>query len=249
MRAHIPEAIALAEQRRIGFGATETFTNVEPALYIVDFTNWEEPIFLSRWTPPGIPGDRGLYYSLHNLQVVGTRLYLTNFHGGMWVLNVSDPVNPVPEGLRTPVRDTEYPRPGEFLQVGEFQIFNNVNMYWDVIVVNGYTIVTDMSAGIEVLHVDGDAAGLAEIVTIRNPLDLTPMLADQGYADEDCDELVVTAAMLCIFINGFNLLPLLPFDCGHVVGTILFSRHRILDSVFRILTALGILVLAYALEA
>jgi Zn-dependent protease len=63
------------------------------------------------------------------------------------------------------------------------------------------------------------------------------------------NDLVVTAAMLCIFINGFNLLPLLPFDGGHVVGTILFSRHRILDSVFRVLTALGILVLAYALQA
>ena len=151
--------IAEINGRRIGFGATETFTDVEPALYIVDFSDWSDPKFLARWTPPGIPGDQGITYSLHNLQVVGTRLYLTNFHGGLWVLDVSDPANPITQALRTPVRDTEYPRPGEFMQIGEFQIFNNVNQYWDVIVVNGYTIVTDMSAGIEVFHVDGDPAG------------------------------------------------------------------------------------------
>ena len=153
--------VGLAEinGRRIGFGATETFTDVEPALYIVDFTDWANPRFLARWTPPGIPGDQGITYSLHNLQVVGTRLYLTNFHGGLWVLDVADPSNPVPLALRHPVRDTEYPRPGEFMQIGDFQIFNNVNQYWDVIVVNGYTIVTDMSAGIEVFLVDGDPAG------------------------------------------------------------------------------------------
>jgi hypothetical protein len=151
--------LAKIDGRRIGFGATETFTDVEPALYIVDFTDWTNPKFLARWTPPGIVGDQGITYSLHNLQVVGTRLYLTNFHGGLWVLDVTDPANPITEALRTPVRDTEYPRPGEFMQIGEFQIFNNVNQYWDVIVVNGYTIVTDMSAGIEVFLVDGDPAG------------------------------------------------------------------------------------------
>ncbi len=151
--------IAEVNGKRLGFGATETFTDVEPALYIVDFSDWANPKFVARWVPPGIPGDQGITYSLHNLQVIGTRLYVTNFHGGLWVLNITDPANPITEALRTPVWDTEYPRPGEFMQIGEFQIFNDINQYWDVIVVNGYTIVTDMSAGIEVLHVDGDPMG------------------------------------------------------------------------------------------
>jgi Zn-dependent protease len=72
-------------------------------------------------------------------------------------------------------------------------------------------------------------------------------LAGAGIAREN--KLAVEAAMLCIFINGFNLLPLLPFDGGRVVGTILFSRHYILDTVFRVLTALGIILLAFALNA
>lgn len=153
--------VGLAEVngRRIGFGATETFTDVEPALYIIDFSDWSNPRFLARWTPPGIPGDQGIVYSLHNLQVVGTRLYVTNFHAGLWVLDIADPSNPIPLALRTPVSDTEYPRPGEFSQIGGFEIYNDVNQYWDVIVVNGYVIVTDMAAGIEVFHVTGDPAG------------------------------------------------------------------------------------------
>jgi hypothetical protein len=151
--------IAEVNGRRLGFGATETFTNVPPALYIVDFSDWANPKFLTRWIPPGIHFDQGLTYSLHNLQVVGTRLYLTNFHAGLWVLDIADPENPITIALRTPVLDTEYPRPGESSTVGAYTWFVDQNQFWDVIVVNGYTIVTDMAAGIEVLLVDGDPAG------------------------------------------------------------------------------------------
>jgi Zn-dependent protease len=43
------------------------------------------------------------------------------------------------------------------------------------------------------------------------------------------------AAMLTIFLNGFNLLPILPLDGGWVVHALLFSRHYILDAGFRVL--------------
>jgi Zn-dependent protease len=94
------------------------------------------------------------------------------------------------------------------------------------------------------------AAWKKVVVSLMGPVPgivLGCILAAAGIYRQN--ELVVSAAMLCIFINGFNLLPLLPFDGGHVVGTILFSRHRLLDAVFRVLTALGILVLAFALQA
>jgi Zn-dependent protease len=88
------------------------------------------------------------------------------------------------------------------------------------------------------------------VVFLMGPLPgiiLGAALAGAGIAREN--ELMVQAAMLCIFINGFNLLPLLPFDGGRVVGIILFSRHYILDTVFRALTALGIILLGFALNA
>ena len=141
--------------RRIAFGATETLFNVPPQLYIVDMTDYAHPKYLGTWIPPGEKTDGGLAYSLHNFQVVGTRLYIANFHGGMWVLDVSDPGTPAPVALRVDVRDTHYPRPDENLAGYPL----NCNQFWDPIVVDGYLLGTDISSGVEVMHVDGDPAG------------------------------------------------------------------------------------------
>lgn len=54
------------------------------------------------------------------------------------------------------------------------------------------------------------------------------------------------AAMLLIFINGFNLLPVLPFDGGRVLLSILFCRNRWLEVVFRFLAIGGLLLLSVA---
>ena len=141
--------------RRIAFGATETLFDVPPQMYIVDMTDYADPVYLGTWIPPGIPSDDGLAYSLHNFQVVGTRLYMANFHAGLWVLDVSDPSNPYPVALRTPVRECGFPRPEE--SVAGHPI--DANQYWDPIVVSGYVLMTDMPCGVEVLHVGGDPAG------------------------------------------------------------------------------------------
>jgi Zn-dependent protease len=42
-------------------------------------------------------------------------------------------------------------------------------------------------------------------------------------------------ALLSLLINGLNLLPFLPLDGGRVVQMVLFSRHRFLDTGFRII--------------
>ncbi len=54
------------------------------------------------------------------------------------------------------------------------------------------------------------------------------------------------AAFMLLFINGFNLLPVLPLDGGHVMHTILFCRNRWLDVVFRVLAIGGLLLLGMA---
>lgn len=140
--------------RRIAFGATETLFDVPPALYIVDMTDFADPQYLGTWIPPGVPHDDGLAYSLHNFQVVGDRLYMANFHAGLWVLDVSDPSDPYPVALRTPVRECD-PRPEE--SVAGHPI--DANQLWDPVVVDGYVLATDMPCGVEVLHVAGDPAG------------------------------------------------------------------------------------------
>lgn len=140
--------------RRIVFAATETYWNADPALYVIDFTDYAAPRLIMEWNPPGIEDDANGIYSTHNFQIVGSQVYLANFHAGTWALDFSQPEAPVTRGLRTPVRDTGYPHPDD--------VSVNHNWIWDVLVVDGYAIHTDAPAGIEVLLFDGDPAGDAE---------------------------------------------------------------------------------------
>lgn len=54
------------------------------------------------------------------------------------------------------------------------------------------------------------------------------------------------AAFFLMLINGFNLLPVLPLDGGHVLHALLFCRNVWLDLTFRILAVGGLLVLGFA---
>lgn len=56
------------------------------------------------------------------------------------------------------------------------------------------------------------------------------------------------AALLIVILNGFNLLPILPLDGGHVVQTVLFSRNYVLDAVFRVVAAAGLVAMAAAMN-
>jgi Zn-dependent protease len=54
---------------------------------------------------------------------------------------------------------------------------------------------------------------------------------------------VTHGALLLLFVNGFNLLPLLPLDGGHVLQDTLFCRNRWLDVAFRVVAIVGLLLL------
>lgn len=54
------------------------------------------------------------------------------------------------------------------------------------------------------------------------------------------------AALIFLLVNGFNLLPVLPLDGGHVLHATLFCRNRWLDVTFRILAVLGLVGLSVA---
>ncbi len=55
-------------------------------------------------------------------------------------------------------------------------------------------------------------------------------------------ELLLKAAVLTVFLNAFNLLPFLPLDGGWIVHVLLFSRHHVLDAVFRSLAAVTLIL-------
>jgi Zn-dependent protease len=53
---------------------------------------------------------------------------------------------------------------------------------------------------------------------------------------------LLEAAALTVFLNAFNLLPFLPLDGGWIVHVLLFSRHHVLDTVFRFLAAVALIL-------
>jgi Zn-dependent protease len=76
------------------------------------------------------------------------------------------------------------------------------------------------------------------IVALAGPLPgivVGAVLAGVGiYQDKP---VYLSAALLALLLNGFNLLPVLPLDGGRVAQTILFARHHLLDVAFRIMAA------------
>jgi hypothetical protein len=54
-------------------------------------------------------------------------------------------------------------------------------------------------------------------------------------------------AGMFLFINIFNLLPFYPLDGGRFLYTVLFSRNRYLELIFRIFAALALILVGYAL--
>lgn len=58
-----------------------------------------------------------------------------------------------------------------------------------------------------------------------------------------------SAAQMLIWINGFNLLPLMPLDGGRVLHLVLFSRQRHVEAAFNVATAVLLGLLALGLQA
>jgi Zn-dependent protease len=85
------------------------------------------------------------------------------------------------------------------------------------------------------------------IVLLLGPLPGIALGLVLGFVAMFYDNAVLrSAAMMLIWINGFNLLPLMPLDGGRVMHLIIFSRQRHIEAAFRVLTAglLGLCALA-----
>jgi Zn-dependent protease len=54
---------------------------------------------------------------------------------------------------------------------------------------------------------------------------------------------------MLLVVNGINLLPVMPFDGGRLLNLTLFSRHPTLETVFAIVTGLGLAGLAAATQS
>jgi hypothetical protein len=117
-----------------------------PAVFILDATDFANPKVLYEWMALDDFGPQASTFSTHNFQIVDQQLYLTHYHGGIIVIDLSDPEAPVPLGSYMP----HEPRAdGEPYEVG----------VWDVVVSRGYMITADGNGGFYVLHFRLDPMG------------------------------------------------------------------------------------------
>jgi hypothetical protein len=102
---HFAKPLGVIGEKHITYAAPE-YGSAEHAgeAYILDTTVPEEPKLLAKWVLPGNPiNDGGYRFSPHNFDIQGTMLVYAHYHGGIWVLDVADPSNPVVKGYAFPV--------------------------------------------------------------------------------------------------------------------------------------------------
>jgi Zn-dependent protease len=84
----------------------------------------------------------------------------------------------------------------------------------------------------------GPVPGLAVGVVLATVLVFRSLA---GQVPVDTSTWMFRATVMLLALNAFNLLPILPLDGGHVVRTLLFARHWVLDLIFRIVAIAGLL--------
>lgn len=139
--------------QRITIVGSETFedrnTDTASPLWILDSTDAESPQLLSTWSNPGGHGADHLLFSLHFYEVENELLWLTHYHGGVWVLDISDSRNPWVRGYYMPSQDTGYVPDADCCGGWKFA---GVPMTFDIKVHDGIAYAADFSTGVYALR-------------------------------------------------------------------------------------------------
>jgi hypothetical protein len=76
-------------------------------IYLLDITDPTKPTEVSRWTLPVKPkwDDKGLQFSPHYVAVLNHTMFVANYHGGLWAVDITDLAKPEAIGIFVPDRD------------------------------------------------------------------------------------------------------------------------------------------------
>ncbi|HET6404452.1 MAG TPA: hypothetical protein VFH78_07385 [Candidatus Thermoplasmatota archaeon] len=151
---HTAHAVVM-DGRRIVVGITENVVNTPPRFWVVDFTDYANPVLLAEHDLAAQADSHDLVYSLHNFQVVGTRMYVAAYHGGVWALDLADPTAPREVGFALSGQPVYVKPEGTFWGIGN----NWAEQVWDVVVKDGYVFASDMASGLHVYAFEGAALG------------------------------------------------------------------------------------------
>ena len=124
---------------------------------------------VATWTNPANRAAGSLTFTPHNQQIVGDKIYLSHYHGGVYVLDASaafDGKRERPKELGFIVPSSEPTRPllGQPGLTGIYQrFFTDFPLgrpeIWDAVHYKGYVLAADMTGGFYSFHYRGDATG------------------------------------------------------------------------------------------
>jgi hypothetical protein len=129
---------------------------------------------VTTWTnPAGRPGGH-LHFSPHNQQIVGDRIYLSHYHGGVYVLDASaafrgEHARPTELGVHVPgnpqVRPIWDSEPDPLLPFVS-DLPDDRSSIWDAVFYRGYILAADEHGGLYSLQYAGDAAAAGKTAAI-----------------------------------------------------------------------------------
>jgi hypothetical protein len=136
-------------------------------MWIVDATDFSklsdaQDVLVATWnTPSGIPSGQ-LTFSAHNQQVVGDLIYLSHYHGGLFVLDASEAFSgkkgaaPREVGWALPCDPQTRPT----LESGTFP--HSRCDFWDMYFYEGHILAADIKGGFYSLVHEPDATGVGQ---------------------------------------------------------------------------------------
>lgn len=144
-------------ERRIAAVGAETFEgrnrDVPSPVWFLDVTDLASPQLLATYTNPAGVGSQDLLFSAHDMRFDesdgGVRLWLANYHGGIWVLDVDDPAAPRVAGFYLPNEDNGYVPPEDCCSGLRM---SGTPLTFDVVARNGIGYAADMWTGLYTLR-------------------------------------------------------------------------------------------------
>jgi len=134
-----------------------------PSVWFINMTDYDAPTLLSHWSVKARTEDYGQdsrTFSLHNFQLVGGKVYLAMYHGGVWVLDATSL-----DAIAAPRTLGYHATPtARAAGVGASGLGGSLSV-WDVVLKDGVIYASDMAAGVIALTFEGDTVGDATLTS------------------------------------------------------------------------------------
>ena len=122
-------------------------------LWFVDATDFANPKLITTWTNPAGRAAGDLTFSPHNQQIVGDKVFLSHYHGGLFVLDASGAFagrDERPRELNWALPYDTQVRPT--LETGSFP--HTRGDFWDAVFYRNHLYAADIKGGLYALRVD-----------------------------------------------------------------------------------------------